>query len=402
MRNKLLLYCVLGLLVAVTGRALSAAELEENINQAKKEVQENNKNLNQIKSKIKEKSVYSEKLKGQEVDIAAELKRINRELKKIEAEINRWHKKIRQTQRQINITQAKIVEKRVAADQTRKLLSQHLRILYKYRQSTLAYLPTVLANVPYDRLVKSEKYLRTIAQENLQLYQQLKGQEAEISAIKKELEVQEKQLEVLQTEVKGQEEVALKQKNLKNELLAKVKEQRKNTDDEIAQLKKEAVDLQNLVDKFRSRISKLEKEKSQQRQRISTAKKGSYDWPVRGTVVSNFGKQKHGTLHTYVVNNGIEIRAAEGTAVTVIEPGKILYAGTFKGYGPMIIVDHGDDFYTVYAHLSKVMVKEGDTILKGQVIGETGYGKNSRNTSPNLYFEIRQDGKPEDPLLWLK
>lgn len=341
-------------------------------------------------------------MKGQEVNIAAELKRINRELEKIQAEINRLNRKIAQIQQQITMTQAKILEKRVAADQTRKLLSKHLRVLYKYQQSTLGYLPAVLANVPYDRLIKSEKYLRVIAQKNLQLFQQLKEQEAEISAIKKELETQEKQLEVLQSQVKGQEEVAVKQKTLKDELLARVKEQRKNTEDEIAQLKKEANDLQNLVDKFRSRISKLEKEKIKQRQRLLAAKKGSYDWPVKGAVVSNFGKQKHATLNTFVVNNGIEIKADEGTAVAVIEKGNILYAGAFKGYGQMVIVDHGDDFYTVYAHLSKVLVKEGDSVIKGQAIGETGYGKNSRNNSANVYFEIRQDGKPEDPMLWLK
>lgn len=384
------------------GRSGSAANVDENLNQAKKEVQENNKNLDKIKSKIKEKSVFSNKLKGKEIDLAAELKRINQELGKIQAEINRLNKKIKLTQQKINITQSKIVEKRSAADQTRKLLSKHLRVLYKYQQSNLEYLPAVLANIPYDQLVKSEKYLRAVAQKNLQLHQQLKGQEAEISAIKKELEIQEKQLEKLQAEVKGQEEVAIKQKNLKNELLAKTKKQRKNTDEEIAQLKKEAVDLQNLVDKFRSRISKLEKEKIKQRQRLLAAKKGSYDWPVKGTVVSKFGKQKHSTLNTIVVNNGIEIKADEGTAVLVIEKGTVLYAGDFKGYGQMVIVDHGDDFYTVYAHLRKVLVKEGDAAIKGQAIGETGYSKNSRNNEANVYFEIRRDGKPEDPMLWLK
>ncbi len=393
---------MIGLLIAVTWSGLPAEELDDNINKAKKEVQENNKNLDQIKSKIKEKSVYSEKLKGQEVDIAAELKRINLELEKIQAQINRLNKKIQQTKKQINMTQAKIVEKRIASNQTRKLLSKHLQVLFKYQQSTLEYLPSVLTSIPYDRLVKSEKYLRTIAQENLQLFRQLKGQEAEISAIKADLEAQEKQLEKLQAEVQGQEEVAIRQKELKDELLAKVKVQRKNNDDEIIQLKKETVDLQNLVDKFRSKISKLEKDKIKQRQRLLAAKKGSYDWPVKGTVVSNFGKQKHSTLNTFVVNNGIEIKADEGTAVLAIEQGKILYAGAFKGYGQMVIVDHGDDFYTVYAHLSKVLVKEGNSIIKGQSVGETGYGKNSRNNSPNVYFEIRRDGQPEDPLLWLK
>ncbi len=402
MKNKRYFFCCIVILLIFTGGSLPAVDIDENINKTKKEAQENNKNLDQIKNKIKEKSVYSEKLKGQEIDISSELKRINHELEKIQAEINRLHKKIEQTQRQINITQARIVEKRVAADQTRKLLSKQLRVLYKYQQSTVGYLPAVLANVPYDQLIKSEKYLKVIAQENLQLYQRLKGQETEISAIKKDLEEQERQLEVLQTQVKGQEQVAVKQKDLKNELLSKVKEQRKNTDDEIAQLKREANDLQNLVDKFRSKISKLEKEKIKQRQRLLAAKKGSYDWPVKGTVVSNFGKQKHATLNTFVVNNGIEIKADEGTIVSVIEQGKILYAGVFKGYGQMVIVDHGDDFYTVYAHLSKVLVKEGDPVIKGQAVGETGYGKNSRNSNANVYFEVRRDGKPEDPMLWLK
>ena len=379
-----------------------AEEIERNIDNYKKEVQQKNKNLDDLKTKIKEKSLQSEKLKGRELDISAELKRINAELAKIQAQIAKLNKKIDQTRSNIIITQDKLTAKGLEKEQSRRLLKNHLYFLYKYQCAHLQYLPVLLNNTPYSILISNDKYLRSITSQNLQLYQQIKGQEAEIAAFRKELEGQEQQLEKLQQQVRDQEEVALKQQDLKASLLAQVKEQRKSTEDDIAQLKKESQELQNLVDKFRSKISGLEKEKARIKKFNYARKKGAFDWPVQGKVISNFGKQKHASLNTYVINNGIEISAPAGTDVLAIEQGNVLYADIFKSYGLMVIIDHGDDFYTVYAHLGATGVKENTRVLKGQVIGQVGNGKNGHSNVPNLYFELRQDGKPEDPLLWLK
>ena len=83
----------------------------------------------------------------------------------------------------------------------------------------------------------------------------------------------------------------------------------------------------------------------------------------------------------------------------MIEAGQVLYANPFKGYGNLLIVDHGDSYYSLYAQASELLVQVGDRVKRNQVVGRTGEG--GALNGPALYFEIRHQGKPENPLEWL-
>ena len=86
---------------------------------------------------------------------------------------------------------------------------------------------------------------------------------------------------------------------------------------------------------------------------------------------------------------------AEGTSITAVAPGHVLYTGWFRGYGNLIIVDHGGEYYTLYAHASNIRVAEGDEIKQGQAIGTVG--DTGSLQGPRLYFEVRHGGRPQDP-----
>src|SRR4030095_2779905 len=108
----------------------------------------------------------------------------------------------------------------------------------------------------------------------------------------------------------------------------------------------------------------------------------------------------HPLFGTRTFRNGVDIEAGEGAAVEAVMPGHIVYSGWFKGYGNIIIVDHGNELFTLYAHVSEIHVKEGDDVRQGQrigAVGETGSLAGSR-----LYFEVRYRGKPQDPEQWLR
>jgi septal ring factor EnvC (AmiA/AmiB activator) len=116
-------------------------------------------------------------------------------------------------------------------------------------------------------------------------------------------------------------------------------------------------------------------------------------------VVSFFGRQKHRNFETYVQRKGIEIRAEEGSAIRAVMAGTVVYADWLKGYGQVLILDHLNGFFSLYAHASKLLVKVGEHVPSGQVIGETGdTGLTGENT---LYFELREGADPVDPLVWL-
>ena len=98
------------------------------------------------------------------------------------------------------------------------------------------------------------------------------------------------------------------------------------------------------------------------------------------------------------MQNGIEIEARADAPVTAVHEGAVVFAERFKGYGLMVVVDHGGKHHSLYAHLGEVLVQPGQRVEAGEVIGTVG----TALEGPGLYFEMRFQGKPEDPLEWLR
>lgn len=126
---------------------------------------------------------------------------------------------------------------------------------------------------------------------------------------------------------------------------------------------------------------------------------GALPGPVRGTVAQRFGRQSNPRFGTGMLRNGIEISVAEGQPVHSVHEGTVAYADQFTGYGNLVIVDHGDRSYSLYGYLSSIGVARGDRLDTQAELGTSG--RNPSGT-PALYFELRVDGKPVDPLQWLK
>lgn len=126
--------------------------------------------------------------------------------------------------------------------------------------------------------------------------------------------------------------------------------------------------------------------------------KGDLPWPVTGTVNSSFGRVATGRFATSIVRNGIEIAAAEDAEVRAVHEGTVAYAAPFTGFGTLVIVDHGSSAFTLYGHLLQLTAAVGASVSRGTVLGRVGVGPSGR---PALYFEVRIDGRPVDPVEWL-
>ncbi|MBI1262500.1 MAG: peptidoglycan DD-metalloendopeptidase family protein [Rhizobiales bacterium] len=121
------------------------------------------------------------------------------------------------------------------------------------------------------------------------------------------------------------------------------------------------------------------------------APSGAFIWPARGKILSTFGS-KGGGLN----NDGINIAVAEGASVRAAQSGVVAYAGNeLKGYGNLLLVRHANGWITAYAHNSKLLVKRGDTVTKGQTISYAG--STGSVTSPQVHFEVRKGSKAIDP-----
>lgn len=127
--------------------------------------------------------------------------------------------------------------------------------------------------------------------------------------------------------------------------------------------------------------------------------KGDLPWPIEGKITSPFGRVPAGRFGTTIVRNGIEVSADQGATATAVHEGTVAYAAPFAGFGTLVIVDHGNGAFTLYGHLLDTAVSVGTNVSRGSPLGTVGL---SPSGGAALYFELRIDGRPVDPLEWLR
>jgi len=175
----------------------------------------------------------------------------------------------------------------------------------------------------------------------------------------------------------------------------------------LADVKQDAALLENMLKDLRAKAARLnelvKKLESQQAQPYTESlegllpHKGRLLWPVAGNLRVGFGTSRHGELGTLIETHGFEIEAAVGTPVNATAKGRVIFANTLRGYGKLMILDHGDKYYTLYAHMARFTKQVGDAVAAAEVIAYSGYeGRDA------IYFEIRQGGKPLNPADWLR
>ena len=125
-----------------------------------------------------------------------------------------------------------------------------------------------------------------------------------------------------------------------------------------------------------------------------------FDWPLRGPISSPFGQRIHPIFKTKAFHSGIDIAAPAGTSVRAAAAGEVLFDGWLRGYGQVVILDHGRSYSTVYAHLSSTSVREGQIVGAGTAIGRVG--RTGTATGYHLHFEVRVGGAVKNPLDYLK
>ncbi|MDD8025313.1 MAG: peptidoglycan DD-metalloendopeptidase family protein [Acidobacteriota bacterium] len=129
-------------------------------------------------------------------------------------------------------------------------------------------------------------------------------------------------------------------------------------------------------------------------------RRGKLTWPTRGTILQAFGIQVHPQFNTVTMNNGVEIAPPAGDlTVRAVHDGRVAFAELFPAYGNLLIINHGDGYHSLYGHLAEFLVKSGEYVIAGQpvaIAGDTG-----SLVGISVYFEIRHQTKPVDPLLWL-
>jgi murein DD-endopeptidase MepM/ murein hydrolase activator NlpD len=218
----------------------------------------------------------------------------------------------------------------------------------------------------------------------------------------------QRELGAVRSEAEGQRAEADREAAKRRVLLARVKDERSYHERMVGELSEAARRLEAFIRELQDKQRRLAKvppaARSRAREGTPAAGFGAFRgrllWPAEGKVVADFGVQVNPRFGTKTFRNGIDIGAPEGTSIAAVYVGHVLYTGWFRGYGNLIIVDHGNEYYTLYAHVAEIKVKEGDEVKQGQSIGTVG--DTGSLQGPRLYFEVRYEGRPQDPSLWLQ
>jgi septal ring factor EnvC (AmiA/AmiB activator) len=175
-------------------------------------------------------------------------------------------------------------------------------------------------------------------------------------------------------------------------LLARIRGDREQHEKAFGELEEAARSLGRLVDSF-------ERESAPIALNVRTFR-GLLDWPTDGEVSATFGSVVHPRFKTEVPHPGLDIDAPEGRPFRSIFDGRVAYAAPLTGYGLTVVLDHGHGIVSIYAHAQTLLVAAGQSVLRGQEVGRVGDSGSLRG--PYLYFEIRDAGKPVDPVAWLR
>jgi len=178
---------------------------------------------------------------------------------------------------------------------------------------------------------------------------------------------------------------------------------------EINELKKSAKELNNLLASFeRKRKEEAKKQAAQGSGKQAATPtipvpRHSLVWPAEGKVISAFGKEFRNDLNTWIFRDGIKIAVKKAAPVGAVAEGSVIFAGPFRSYGNVVILDHGKGFFTIYGFLKEISVKVGDKVNEHGQVGLAGEDtQSSSGTGQNaVYFEIRQGTTAVDPQDWL-
>jgi septal ring factor EnvC (AmiA/AmiB activator) len=350
--------------------------IEKDLTQKKKDLKDIKKKLSLTKEKEK-------KIQGKETSILESLHTMETELYKKEKELKEMEARLGRTKERLQQTKNQIVTLNQGIERTKGELFSRLIALYKMER--IPPETFLLTSQSYLDLLRIDKFLRVIIHFDAHLIDTYRYQVALKSRYQEGLIQDQFQWERNISEVEKKKKEIEKVRKSKQALLKSIQNQKVVYQKVIGELETRTKKLQTLIDKLEREKSLLAYGKS----KYETLK-GKLTPPVQGKVISLF-KEKG--------QNGIEIKASMGTEIRAILPGKVLYADWFKGFGNVVIIDHGDHMFTIYGYASELLKKEGDIISQGESIALVGSSGSLKG--PCLYFEIRHQGKPQDPMHWI-
>lgn len=318
-----------------------------------------------------------------------QVQELNNNIAQYEAEINNYNDQIVNLQNDISKTEEEIKKAEENYKNQKKLLDD--RLITMYEAGTTEYLDVVLSSKTITEFLSNYYLLSILADSNVDFLDTIEKQKKIIEDQKKKLEEQKHQVNTSKEEKEKAAIILENTRVMKNTYTSQLTDQEKQ--------------IQSEIDAYQTQLNQLEAEIQ-----AITANSliinpnyigGEMLWPVPGytKLSSTFKMRVHPITGVYKLHTGIDIPAPIGTNFLAANEGIVVKASYNSAYGNMVMVDHGGGVSTLYAHGDEIMVTLGQTVKKGDVVLKTGNTGNS--TGPHAHFEVRINGTPVDPLLYV-
>jgi len=319
------------------------------------------------------------------------VKNLNGQIKELDRKIESQQKEIAAIQLDMDVTSERIILAQQQLDETKQAmqeqndnLDQRLRAMYK--NGDIGLIEILLGSESITDFMTNADMVQKIYDNDIELLKYIEEQYKKVDAQKKELEslqaelARQKQSEAAQrAELEGN-------RGQVSTLKAAVAKDNKALEQQIDELNQQADDL----------IAKI---RALQGDQAYTG--GVFTWPSPGytRITSPYGYRIHPILKVKKLHTGIDIGVPANSGIVAANGGTVIMAAWYGGYGNVVMIDHGGGIVTLYGHNNTLLVKKGDIVVKGQKISLSGSTGNS--TGPHLHFEVRVNGKYEDPMKWL-
>jgi len=335
-------------------------------------------------------------------DLASERNRhdrVDRQLSDLDQRIGQMAARLHQIGERIDQTRDRIDDLRKERDRQQQRLAKHKAYLRREilaaqatgRQEYLRLLLNQEDPARIDRMLVYYDYLSHARAKRIgDAVQQLRRLQVVESSLNDELDT----LEGLRKERRDERQQLAAQRDKRQALLARINDAIAAKDKRLARLRKNEEQLKGLVDKLQRALADIPDE--QLDHKPFAQRKGHLRWPLAGKVEARYGDSRGvGDMRW----KGLLIAAPEGTEVHAVSHGRVVFADWLRGVGMLIIIDHGNGYMTLYGHNQSLYKETGEWVQAGEVIATVGASGGQRGSA--LYFEVRANGKPVNPMAWL-
>jgi murein hydrolase activator len=365
--------------------------------------------LQGINKEIKEKKHLLKKTKKEENQVNNEISRIEKSLHDKSASLAILNHDMQNVETQLVRTQKEILAVRGEAERKKQQIRIRLSALYKGGE--LGPVRIFFSSESFPQMTENMRYMKSILENDRKLFEEYNGKLNRLGHLKGSLEHDAARKEKLKTSIESKKREIELEKQKQASYLAKVRLEKKGYLASLKELHANARRLQVMVEKLEAKNRKNYTSKGRKIIRNEAvlppvedkgfgSQKGRLMMPVRGEITAAFGRHKLPEFNAYTVSNGISVAASSGTDIHSVYEGQVIFADYFKGYGNMVIIDHGGGFFSLYAHAAKIMKKVGAKVVRNEVVATVGDSDSTRGAM--LYFEIRYQGKPVDPSVWVR